>query len=168
MVNGKKNVKCDRLKEPDKTKYELYDILKTEVGRCGNRDVLVANLKPSGVEVRFKHKGQTNEVQGVVFTKNGYHFNGSQINRCFSYSKINVALQRNRSEERMGLMLKGYEVETQKAPLDTVKGELFSYSLRLLNGNTSSYNVADVEANQEMADILRRKRKTKRKRGISL
>ena len=70
MSNGKENVKCDRLKEPDKTKYDLYDIL-MEVGRCGNWDVLVANLKRQGVEVRFKHKGQTNEVQGVVFTKNG-------------------------------------------------------------------------------------------------
>lgn len=33
MANGKDNVKRERLKEPDRTKYELYDILKTEVGR---------------------------------------------------------------------------------------------------------------------------------------
>ncbi len=74
MSNGKENVKRNRLKEPDKTKYELYDILKTEVGRCGNWNVLAANLKLQGVEVKFKHKGQTNEVQGVIFTKNGYRF----------------------------------------------------------------------------------------------
>ena len=59
MANGKENVKRNRLKEPDKTKYELYDILKTEVGRCGNWNVLVANLKRQGVEVHFKYKGQT-------------------------------------------------------------------------------------------------------------
>ena len=35
MANGKDNVKRNRLKEPDRTKYELYDILKAEVGRCG-------------------------------------------------------------------------------------------------------------------------------------
>lgn len=73
MSEGKENVKRNRLKEPDMTKYELYDILKREVGRCGNWNVLVANLQRQGVEVSFKHKGQTNEVQGVVFTKNGYH-----------------------------------------------------------------------------------------------
>ena len=89
MANGKDNVKRDRLKEPDKTKYELYDILKTEVGRCGNWNVLVANLKRQGVEVHFKHKGQTNEVQGVVFTKNCYRFNGSKVDRRFSYSNLN-------------------------------------------------------------------------------
>ena len=99
MANGKDNVKRERLKEPDKTKYELYDILKTEIGRGGNWNVLVANLKRQGVEVHFKHKGQTDEIQGVVFTKNGYHFNGSKVDKRFSYSKIGAVLQRNRREE---------------------------------------------------------------------
>lgn len=166
MANGKENVKRDRLKEPDKTKYELYDILKTEVGRCGNWDVLVANLKRKGVEVRFKHKGQTDEVQGVIFTKNGYRFNGSKVDRRFSYSKIDAALQRNRNEERMDLMTKCYGTDMQNVPSDTTQSELFSGSLGLLNGNASSYNIADAEADQEMAEILRRKKK--RKRGMRL
>jgi len=166
MANGKENVKRDRLKEPDKTKYELYDILKTEIGRCGNWNVLVANLMRQGVEVRFKHKGQTDEVQGVIFTKNGYHFNGSKVDKRFSYSKIDAVLQRNRNEERMGLMPNVYSADMQNAPSDTTKGELFNGSLGLLNGNAASYNVADAEANQEMADMLRRKKK--RKRGMKL
>ena len=168
MADGKDNVKRNRLKEPDKTKYELYDILKTEVGRCGNWNVLIANLKRQGVEVHFKHKGQTNEVQGVVFTKNGYHFNGSKVDRRFSYSKIDAALQCNRNEERMGLMPKDYVADMQNVPSDTTKGELFSGSLGLLNGNASSYNVADAEADQEMAEMLRRKKKAKRKHGLRL
>ena len=166
MSNGKENVKRNRLKEPDRTRYELYDILKTEVCRCGNWNVLVANLKRQGVEVRFKHKGQTNEIQGVVFTKNGYHFNGSKVDWRFSYSKIDAALQRNRNEERMRLMPKVYEMERQNASSDITQSELFSGSLGLLNGNVSSYNAADAEANQDMAEILRRKKK--RKRGMRL
>ena len=169
IANGKDNVKRERLKEPDRTKYELYDILKTEVGRCGNWDVLVANLNRQGVEVRFKHKGQTDEIQGVVFTKNGYHFNGSKVDRRFSYSKINAALQCNRYKERMELAseTKHHVSETHNAslPSTTGHGEFFSGSLGLLNGS-SSYNAADAEANQEMAEILRRKKK--RKRGMRL
>lgn len=166
MANGKDNVKRNRLKEPDRTKYELYDILKTEVGRCGNWNVLVANLKRQGVEVHFKHKGQTDEIQGMVFTKNGYHFNGSKVDRRFSYSKIDAALQRNRYNERMGMTAKAHEATTQSAPSGTVQSELFNGSLGLLNSNGSSYNAADVEANQEMAEMLRRKKK--RKRGMRL
>lgn len=166
MAGGKENVKRNRLKEPDRTKYRLYDILKTEIGRCGNWDVLVANLNRQGVEVRFKHKGQTDEMQGVVFTMNGYHFNGSKVDRRFSYSKIDAALQRNRNVERMSLMPKGYEMDMPSATSDTARGELFSGSLGLLNGNGPSCNAADAEANQEMAEILRRKKK--RKRGMRL
>ena len=166
MADGKDNVKRNRLKEPDRTKYRLYDILKTEVGRCGNWNVLVANLRRQSVEVRFKHKGQTDEVQGVVFTMNGYRFNGSKVDRRFSYSKIDAALQHNRNEERMNLMPKGYTINTPSATSDTARGELFSGSLGLLNGSGSSGNAADTEANQEMAEMLRRKKK--RKRGMRL
>ena len=166
MANGKDNVKRERLKEPDKTKYELYDILKTEIGRCGNWNVLVANLKRQGVEVHFKHKGQTDEIQGVVFTKNGYHFNGSKVDKRFSYSKIDAALQSNRCRERKGMMTNEYEVATPSTPSSIAQSEFFNGSLGLLNGSDSSCNAADVEANQEMAEILRRKKK--RKRGMRL
>ena len=166
MANGKENVKRNRLKEPDKTKYELYDILKTEVGRCGNWNVLVANLKRQGVEVHFRYKGQTDEVQGVIFAKNGYRFNGSKVDRLFSYSKIDAALQRNRREERMKMSAKVHEVAIPSTQSGTAHGEFFNGSLGLLNGSGSSYNAADAEANQEMAEILRRKKK--RKRGMRL
>lgn len=166
MADGKDNVKRNRLKEPDRTKYRLYDILKTEVGRCGNWNVLVANLKRQGVEVRFKHKGQTDEVQGVVFTMNGYHFNGSKVDRRFSYSKIDAALQHNRCRERMGITAGIYETATPSAPSGTAQSELFNGSWGLLKSSGSSYNAADAEANQEMVDILRRRKKVKRKRGV--
>lgn len=169
IANGKDNVKHERLKEPDRTKYELYDILKTEVGRCGNWNVLVANLKRQGVEVHFKRKGQTDEVQGVVFTKNGYRFNGSKVDRSFSYSKIDATLQRNRYKERIELAstAKHHVSEIPNVPLPstTEHSEFFNGSLGLLNGNGSSYNATDAEANQEMAEILRRKKKAKHKRG---
>ena len=164
MANGKDNVKRERLKEPNRMKFELYDILKKEVGRCGNWNVLVANMKRQGAEVHFKHKGQTDEIQGVVFTKNGYHFNGSKVDRRFSYSKIDAALQRNRYNERMDMTAKAHEATTQ--PSGTVQSELFNGSLGLLNGNGSSYDVADVEANQEMAKMLRRKKKRKWEMGL--
>ena len=166
IANGKDNVKCNRLKEPDRTRYELYDILKTEVDRCGNWNVLVANLKRQGVDVHFRHKGQTDEIQGVVFTKNGYRFNGSKVGRRFSYSKIDAALRCNRHEERIGMTVKAHDVTMSSTPSNTAHGELFGGSLGLLNGSDSSYNAADAEASQEMAEILHRKKK--RKRGIRL
>ncbi len=55
---------------------------------------------------------------------------------------------------------------TQNAPSATTHAEVFNGSLGLLNGSGSSYNATDAEANQEMAEMLRRKKK--RKRGMRL
>ena len=104
FADGKEHVKRHRLKEPDKTQYELYSILKTEVARCGNWNMLITNFEKQGVDVRFKYKGGSDEVQGVVFSKNGYPFSGSKIDRRFSYSKIDAALNDNRHEERQRVM----------------------------------------------------------------
>ena len=96
--DGKENVKEHRLKEPDKTKYEIYQALKAEIARCKNWKALLAHLKKQDIDVRFKYKGNSQEVQGIIFEKNGYHFNGSKVDRSFSYSKIDFALQQNNRE----------------------------------------------------------------------
>ena len=77
-----------------------------------------------------------------------------------------AVLQRNRREERMGMVTKAHEAATPNTPSGTEQSEFFNGSLGLLNGSGSSYNAADAEANQEMAEILRRKKK--RKRGFRL
>lgn len=53
FASSKEQVKRHRLKEPDKTKYELYSLLKSEVLRCGNWRQLAANLEKQDVEMRF-------------------------------------------------------------------------------------------------------------------
>ena len=98
FATGKEQVKEHRLREPDKTKYEIYQALKTEITRCREWKDLLAHLKKQDIDVRFKYKGNSQEVQGIIFEKNGYHFNGSKVDRGFSYSKIDFALQLNNRE----------------------------------------------------------------------
>ena len=167
FADGKEQVKRHRLKEPDKTKYELYSILEAEVSRCGNWNMLAANLKKQGVDMRFKYKGGSDEVQGVVFSKNGYPFSGSKIDRRFSYSKIDAALNANRYEERqrvMGNQAAGYEYPMQQPPLFEPRGsnDLYSGSIGLFipaNANTQ----ADENYFEEQ---LKRKNKKKKQRKI--
>ena len=98
FAGGKEHVKEHRLKEPDKTKYEIYQTLKAEIARCRDWKALLAHLKKQDIDVRFKYKSNSQEVQGIIFEKNGYHFNGSKVDRSFSYSKIDFALQQNNRE----------------------------------------------------------------------
>ena len=98
FASGKEKIKEHRLKEPDKTKYEIYQALREKIPKSRNWKSLLAHLRNEGIDVRFKYKGNTQEVQGIIFEKNGYHFNGSKVDRSCSYSKIDFALQQNNKE----------------------------------------------------------------------
>ncbi|WP_159522478.1 relaxase/mobilization nuclease domain-containing protein [Sunxiuqinia indica] len=99
FAKGKENVKVQRLKEPDKTKYEIYEALKNLIPQCQNWDHVIGRLKEQNITVDFKFRGKTSEIQGVSFIKNGYSFNGSKVDRQFSYSKITFQMKQNLAQQ---------------------------------------------------------------------
>ena len=159
FANGKEQVKHHRLKEPDKTRYELYSILKSEVSRCSNWNMLSVNLKKQGVNIQFKHKGKSDEVQGVVFTMNGYSFSGSKIDRRFSYSKIDDVLERNRCTERMEMQPTSCRDELPTfQPELRGNGDLYNGSIGLfMSDNTNTQ--ADENYFEEQLKRRNKKRK---------
>lgn len=159
FANGKENVKTERLREPDRTRYELYNILKTEVGRCRDWDTLLERLKRQDVEVQFKYNGQMDEIQGVVFSMNGYRFNGSKVDRQFSYSKIDAALRRNSYEERqMQPQSQAYREEI--SPTSNSGGNLISGSLGL-------FTPSNAPDEQQPYDPYLKNKKKKKQRKIN-
>ena len=52
-------------------------------------------MTKEGVKIEFKTKGSISQIEGVKFTKNGYSFSGSKVDKQFSYSKIDFALRQN-------------------------------------------------------------------------
>jgi len=167
FASGKERVKQHRLKEPDKTKYGLYSILKSEVSRCGNWRQLAANLEKQGVDMRFKYKGKSDEVQGVVFTMNGYSFSGSKIDRRFSYSKIDAALNTNRYNERQRVM-SDQAIDKEQPMLQTSQFEprgsddLYSGSIGLFMPDNTNAQADENYFEEE----LKRKNKKKKQRKI--
>ena len=163
FASSKEQVKRHRLKEPDKTKYELYSLLKSEILRCGNWNMLAFNLKKQGVEMQFKYKGKSDEVQGVVFSKNGYSFSGSKIDRQFSYSKIDAALNANRQEERQRTMTSNQVSEQPTLQFEpTNNNDFHSNSIGLFMPDATS-GQADENSFEEQS-----KRNEKKQRKISL
>lgn len=163
FASGKEKVKLHRLKEPDKTKYELYTILKSEVSRCGNWRQLAANLEKQGVDMRFKYKGKSDKVQGVVFTMNGYSFSGSKIDRRFSFSKIDAALDNNRRNERQEIISSPYRVEPSMLPSESRgNDDLYSGSIGLFMPDNTDGQAEENRFEEE----LKRKDKKKKQRKI--
>ena len=88
LALGKDEVRRERLREPDKTKYEIHDAIKGCLPKCKSWNELEGKLKEQGIGVRYKYCGNTDRKQGVLFSKNGFEFSGSKIDRAFSFTKI--------------------------------------------------------------------------------
>lgn len=88
LAPGKDDVRREQLREPDKTRYEIYDAIKGSLPKCKNWNELESKLKDQGITMRYKYCGNTDRKQGVLFSKNGFEFSGSKIDRAFSFTKL--------------------------------------------------------------------------------
>lgn len=88
-AKGKEQINRDRLREPDKTKYEIYDAIRHGLQGCKSWGDLETRLQERGITTSYKYCGQTDRKQGVLFGKNGFTFSGSKIDRAFSYTSLN-------------------------------------------------------------------------------
>lgn len=95
MAQGKDHVHRERLRGADAVKYQIYDALEAIVPRCKNWKELEAVLKEQGISMAFTYRGTTTDIQGITFEKDGLHFNGSKIDRKYSFSKISAELSKN-------------------------------------------------------------------------
>lgn len=88
-AKGKEEVNRDRLREPDKTKYQIYDAIRACLPESKSWGDLENRLQERGITTSYKYCGQTDRKQGVLFGKNGFTFSGSKIDRAFSYTNLN-------------------------------------------------------------------------------
>jgi hypothetical protein len=88
MAEGKDRVNRYRLKGADKIKYQLHDQIKAILPKVKSMDGLQKQLAKQGINMLYKYKSGTQEIQGISFGKGGYQFKGSEIDRSLSYGKI--------------------------------------------------------------------------------
>ena len=79
----------------ERVKYEIYRAVKEALRSADTWKEFQNRLLKMGVEMEFKYKGSTNEVQGIRFIKDGLSFKGSEIDRSFSWSRLDAALEHN-------------------------------------------------------------------------
>ncbi|KAA6321588.1 hypothetical protein EZS27_028779, partial [termite gut metagenome] len=159
IASGKENVKRERLREPDKTKYEIYDAIKAIIPGCRNWRELTAELKKQGITTEFRYNGDTNKIQGVRFGKGDYAFNGSKIDRTYSYSKIEFQLQQNSREQEMSIRQSIQSHTPEHSIIETASSVL---------GSLFDIQPADSDYDPAQAEYLRELKKKKKKKGFRL
>lgn len=161
FAKGKENVKEYRLREPDKTKYEIYNALKSTLPACKNWQELVGNLKQQGITVEFKTKGSTDKVEGVKFCKSGYSFSGSKVDKQFSFSKIDFALRQNSRVEQQSIASIQPRLPIQSAPNHSASEQIESITGGLFDGLLDTNPGTDPEEEAFRKQMQRKKKKRK-------
>ncbi|GHT07002.1 hypothetical protein FACS189440_08660 [Bacteroidia bacterium] len=160
IAKGKENVKEHRLKEPDKTKYEIYHALQSAVARSTDWAELIRELKKTDISTQFKYKSGTSEVQGVKFAKNDYEFSGSKIDRQFSFSKIDYQLNHNTRTQDVQIRQEQSNNQNHASVLEMASSVL---------GSFLDFQLSGAEYDSEEVEFQRQKRlKKKQKRGFKL
>lgn len=161
FAKGKENVKEHRLREPDKTKYEIYNALKSALPTCRNWQEFAAILAKEGISIEFKTKGSTDKVEGVKFSKNGYSFSGSKVDKLFSFSKIDFALRQNSRAEHQNVAPVQPRQPIQSAPNHSASEQIENITDGLFDGLLDTNPGTDPEEEAFRKQMQRKKKKSK-------
>ena len=168
LPQGKENIKIESLREPYKTKFEIWQAVKDVLNNVRSWEKLKDSLYNQGIDILFKYKGTTQEIQGISFTKGKYSFKGSAIDRSFSYAKIdnqiknNISLKQvNTSKQELNLSL-----SDQRTTQEKIISNLASY-LSTMGTTTPTYHKLlhwndkdEDEENEEIKEKMKRKNRS--------
>lgn len=167
---SKEKVNLDSLKDPDKTKYEIYHAVKSALKQAKDWRQLESSLSKQGITIAKKYKGQTDVVQGISFKKGDYSFKGSDVDRSFSYSKLHNALTDNQEQtENKAIESTKQDYSNERTATTTHQADTFG---SVISGAFSLFDVTPNGTNSEeeqfINEMQRRRRKQNKKRGRRL
>ena len=158
LGEGKKAVNRHRLRGEDKLRYEIFDAIKTALLHSKNWKDFVADLERQGIATRFKTKGNTDVVQGIIFKKNGCSFSGSKIDRSCSFSRLNAEIERNIQQAQQHLskepMAHSIDENGFASDLSDALGEVFTMPMP-----SGSVDVDELRFQKKLRNRANRKRR---------
>ncbi|UPK72857.1 relaxase/mobilization nuclease domain-containing protein [Chitinophaga filiformis] len=100
----------EALNYEETVRYEIFQAIETVLSHCKTLLALEKELIKKGIEVQYKYKGNTQQLQGISFKKGSYAFKGSNIDRKYSLAGLQKAMQQDitkayRQSNRGGLRL---------------------------------------------------------------
>lgn len=155
---GKKAVNRQRLRGEDKLRYETFDAIKSVLPKSKNWKDFVLGLEQQGIATRFKTKGNTDVVQGIIFEKDGCCFSGSKIDRSCSFSRLNAEIERNIQQAQQHLskepMAHSIDESGFASDLSDALGEVFTMPMP-----SGSVDVDELRFQKKLRNRANRKRR---------
>lgn len=140
-------------------RYEIFDAIKAALLHSKNWKDFVADLERQGIATRFKTKGNTDVIQGIIFVKDGCSFSGSKIDRSYSFARLNETLnQNNQQQQYEQLVLVSKEVSEGSSNFLTELSEAFVESFTLPTSN-AGVDVDEIRFQKKLRNRANRKRR---------
>lgn len=83
---GKKEVNRAALREPDKSKYEVFDKVTEAMDRCEDWAEFDQMLRSMGINMRFHYNNVNHKLMGVTFGNGKYSFSGKKLDESLTLS----------------------------------------------------------------------------------
>lgn len=88
------------LNQEEVARYEIFQAIEAVLLRCKTLPTLEKELMKKGIDVQYKYKGDTQQLQGISFKKGLYAFKGSSIDRKYSIAGLQKAMQQQITQEQ--------------------------------------------------------------------
>ena len=158
LGKGKKAVNRQQLRGEDKLRYEIFDGIKAVLPKSNNWKDFVTDLNKQGIATRFKTKGNTDVVQGIIFEKDGCSFSGSKIDRSCSFSRLNAEIERNIQQAQQHLskepMAHSIDESGFASDLSDALGEVFTMPMP-----SGSVDIDELRFQKKLRNRANRKRR---------
>jgi len=169
LGKGKAKVNRQALRGNDKLRYAIHDSLKSVMAKATTWKQVETMLAGQGIDVHYKYRSGTNEVQGISFEKDNVKFKGSAIDRKFSFAGMEKQLSENLAMEVTQSVADSRPLAEQIREILQQPQEQRSHTYEpqgwgLLDALLDTYTPPEPES---MSDAERRRRKRKKQEAQS-
>ena len=147
---------------------EMKPKIQAAMYRCKSWDEFRRRLVPAGITVEFYNDRDTGKPQGIRFSDGEFTFNGSKIDRAFSYKRIDKFFAKNagiREAQPQRPAPISVTAKVKESPVANVVENIIETGCQALGG---LFQVGPGYDPDEEAFIRTMKKKPKKKKGRSL
>lgn len=165
LGKDKSQVNRHRLTGADKVKYELYDAITKTSQKAKNWNELAALLNERDIGIVFKYKSGSQQIQGISFSKGDIKMKGSEIDRGFSFAKLDEKIRKNQNQ----LINQHSQPTLREYPPGRAASSLFTHSRPSISNDSLLNDLLKPEQiSQEQTPYELRKKKRQKRKGHSL
>ena len=158
---------------PKKKQYEdviaeMKPKIQAAMYRCKSWDEFKRRLAPAGITVQFYNDRETDKPQGIRFSYGEFTFNGSKIDRAFSYGRLDKFFAKNagiREAQPPQPTPISVTAKVKESPIANVVENVIETGCQALGG---LFQVGPTVDPDEEAFIRAMRKKPKKKKGRSV